>query len=61
MNCSFDKHGLVEVDELMAIHSQKMEKERLMSGTNNENDDEPTIDKISYDLDIVDPQECIGN
>ena len=61
MNCSFDEHGPVEVNELMAIHRQKMEKKILMTDTSNGKDGEPTIDKISHDLDNVDSQKCVGN
>ena len=48
MNISHDEYGPVDVDVLMAVHSEKMQKRiNAISQRMNEYDDEPTISKFS--------------
>ncbi len=60
MNCSFDEHGPVDVDEIMAVHRQKMENRILVTDTSKGNSDEPMIDKTSQTSNNIGSKECVG-
>ena len=62
MNISHDEYGPVDVDALMAVHNEKMQKRTdVISQHKNEYDDKPTISKSSNPTSDVDLQESVGN
>jgi hypothetical protein len=62
MNISHDEYGPVDVDALMVVHNEKMQKRiEIVSQHENEYDDEPTISKCSNPTSDMDSQECVGD
>ena len=62
MNISHDEYGPVDVDALMTVHNEKMQKRiEAISQHMNEYGDEPTINKCSETVANGDSQECVGD
>ena len=62
MNISHDEYGPVDVDALMAVYNEKMQKRiDVISQHENEYDDEPAITKCSNPASDVDSQQCVGD
>ena len=60
MNISHDEYGPVDVDALMAVHNEKMQKRiDAISQHVNEYDDEPTISKCYNTVTDVNSQEYV--
>ena len=57
MNCSFDDHGPVDVDALMKVHEEKMNK-RISAAITKVGSDGGSA--IGENIGNVDPQECVG-
>ena len=62
MNISHDEYGPVDMDALMAVHNEKMQRRnKAISQHVNEYDDEPTISKFSDILTDGDSKESVGD
>ena len=62
MNISHDEYGPVDVDALMTVHNEEMQKRiDVVSQHENEYDDEPIISKCSNPAAGVNSQECGGD
>ena len=60
MNIRHDEYGPVDVDAVMAVHNEKMQKRiDAISQHVNEYDDEPTISKCSNSVADMNSQECV--
>ena len=61
MNISHDEYGPVDVDALISVHNEKMQKRiDAISQHVNKYDDEPTISKFSDTVTDGNSQECVG-
>ena len=62
MNTSHDEYRPVDLDAVMAVHNEKMQKRmKAISQHVNEYDDEPTVSKFSNVLTDEDSQECVSD
>ena len=62
MNISHDEYGPVDVDALMTVHNEKVQKRlEAISQHMNEYWDEPTINKLSDIIADGNSQECVGD
>ena len=59
MNISHDEHGSVDVDELTALHNEKMQRRIEMEVSHPSG--EPTISKRSHVTNDKGSQECVGD